>query len=106
MFIINPRKETSIYKAWRTNAEKQLCNMFHDIRESGTSTHWLTDEILQALKAHLDSPEFKVKQVKAQMNKGSAWRGSVDIGGSTTIECVQLRMVNIVLYSFSYSILY
>ena len=52
VFIIDPREKASIYKAWKTRAEKHLRDMFHDIRESNASTHWLTDEIFQALRAH------------------------------------------------------
>ena len=52
MFTVNPCKEASIYKAWRTRARKQLCDMFHDIRENDANTYWLTDEILQALRGH------------------------------------------------------
>ena len=48
MFIIDLREESSIYKTWRTWARKRLHDMFHDIRESGTSTYWLIDEIFQA----------------------------------------------------------
>ena len=47
MFIIDPCDEASIYKA-----EKQLRNIFNDICENDTSTHWLIEEILQALRAH------------------------------------------------------
>ena len=65
IFIIDPCTEASIYKAWRTRAGKWLRDMFHDIYENDVSTHWLTDEILQALRAHLDSLEFQAKQVKA-----------------------------------------
>ena len=64
MFIIDPRKEAVIYRAWRTKAGKCLYDMFHDIRENAASIHWLTEEILQALRAHWDSPAFKAKQVK------------------------------------------
>ena len=52
VFIIDPREEASIYKAWKTKAGKRLHDMFHDIRKNSTSIHWLTDEILQALRAH------------------------------------------------------
>ena len=37
MFIIDPREEASIYRAWRTRAKKQLCDMFHDIHENDAS---------------------------------------------------------------------
>ena len=52
VFIIDPREEAAIYRAWRTRAGKHLRDMFYDIRVKDTSTHWLTDEILQALRAH------------------------------------------------------
>ena len=37
--IIDQREETSIYRAWRIRAGKCLRDMFHDIRENGTSIH-------------------------------------------------------------------
>ena len=52
MFIIDPREEAAIYRAWRTRAGKCLRDMFHDIRVNSSSTHWLTDKILKALRAH------------------------------------------------------
>ena len=104
MFIIDPCEEAFIYRAWRTRAGKRLRDMFHDIYENGASTYWLTDEVLQALRAHWNSPRFKAKQVKARTSKGSTRGGSLHIGGSTNIEGTQLRMINIVLYSFSCSI--
>ena len=104
VFIIDPHEEATIYMVWRTRAEKRLHNMFHDICENGTSTHWLMDKILQALRAHWDSPAFKAKQVKAQMSRGSVHSGSLYTGGSTTIEGTRLRMVSIVFLSFSFSI--
>ena len=61
MFIIDPREEAAIFKAWQTRARKHLRDMFHDIRVKDASTHCLTDEILQALRAHWDSPTFKEK---------------------------------------------
>ena len=36
-------------------ARKQLRDMFHDIRKNNASTHWLTNDILQALRAYWDS---------------------------------------------------
>ena len=51
-FTIDPCKEASIYKVWRTRVGKRFHNMFHDIRENDASTHWLIDDILQALKAY------------------------------------------------------
>ena len=78
--------------------------MFHDIRNNDANTYWLADEVLQALRAHWNSLGFKVKQVKAQTSKGLARGGSLHTGGSTNIEGTRLRMVNIALYSFSYSI--
>ena len=104
VFIIDPCKKASIYRAWRTRVGKCLHGMFHDIHENGMSTHWLMDEIFQALRAHWDSHAFKAKQVKARTNIGSAHGGSLYTGGSTTIEGKWLRMVNIVLFSFSFSI--
>ena len=104
MFIINPPEKATIYRTWRTRARKRLCDIFHDICENGASTHWFTNEILQALRAHWDSPAFKEKQVKAQMSRGSAHGGSLYTGGSTTIEGTRLRMVNIIFFSFSFSI--
>ena len=79
--------------------------MFHDIRVKDASTHWLTDEILQALRAHWDSPTFKEKQVKAWTSRGSARGGSLHTRDSTTIEGTQLKMVNIIPFLFSFSIL-
>ena len=58
MFIIDPCEEALNYRVWRTRVENQLCDMFHDIRENDASIYWLTDEILQVLKAlriHLGS---------------------------------------------------
>ena len=81
MLIIDPREEAAIYRAWRTKAEKRLRDMFHDICVKDASTHWLTDEILQALKA-----AFKEKQVKAWTSRGSTCGGSLHTGSSTTIE--------------------
>ena len=52
VFIIDPCEEVATYRAWTTKAEKRLCDMFHDIRVKDASTYWLTDEILQALRAH------------------------------------------------------
>ena len=104
MFTIDPCEEAFIYKAWRTKAEKWLCNMFHEICENDANTHWLTDDILQALRAWWDSPEFKAKQVKAQASRRLARCGSLHTGGSTTVKGMQLRMVNMILYSFNYSI--
>ena len=78
--------------------------MFHDIRVKDASTHWLMDKILQALRAHWDSPAFKEKQVKVQTTKGSARDGSLHTGDSTTIEGMRLRMINIVIFLFSFSI--
>ena len=100
MFTIDPRKETSIYKAWRTRAGKLLANMFCDIRENDANTHWLIENILQALNEYWDSPEHRVKQVKARGSKGLAWGGSLHTGGSTTIEGSRLRIVNIILYTY------
>ena len=71
-FTIDPHKEASIYKAWRTKAGKRLRDMFHDICENDASTHWLTEDILQALRAYWDSPKYKAKQVKAWASKRSA----------------------------------
>ena len=51
VFTIDPREEVAIYRAWRTRAEKRIRDMFHDIRVKEVSTHWLTDEIFQALRA-------------------------------------------------------
>ena len=96
MFIIDSREEASIYKAWRTKVGKHLRDMFRDICENGTSTHLLTDEILQALRVHWSSPEFKANQVKARTSKGSTCSGSLHTRGSTTIEGTWLRMVNII----------
>ena len=45
VFIIDPREEAAIYRAWRTRVEKCRCSMFHDIRVKEASTYWLTDEI-------------------------------------------------------------
>ena len=45
VFIIDPREEAVIYRAWRTRVEKCRCSMFHDIRVKEASTYWLTDEI-------------------------------------------------------------
>ena len=104
MFIIDPRKEASIYKAWKSKAVKRLRDMFHDIRENDASTHWLTDEILQALRTHWDLIGLKAKQMKARRCRESARDGSLYTRGSTTIEDMQLRMVNIIFYLFSYSI--
>ena len=104
VFIIDPCNEAAIYRAWRTRVEKRLHNMFHDIRVKDASTHWLTDEILQALKAHWDSPAFKEKQVKARTSRGLTCGDSLHTGGSATIEGTQLMMVNIVIFLFSFSI--
>ena len=104
MFIIDQREEAAIYRVWRTRAGKRLRDMFHNIRVKDASTHWLTDEILKALRPYWDSPAFKEKQVKAQMSRGSARGGSLHIGGFITIESMQLKMVNIVLFLFSFSI--
>ena len=59
VFIIDPREEVSIYKEWRAKARKDLHNIFHDIQENGANTHWLLDKILQALRAHWDSPGLR-----------------------------------------------
>ena len=79
--------------------------MFHDIRNNGASNHWLTDEILQVLRAHWDSPRFKAKHVKARTSRGLARGGSLHTGGSTTVEDMLQRMVNNIFDSYSYSIL-
>ena len=52
MFTIDSCEETLIYKAWRTRAGKQLFDLFNDIRENDGSIHWLTEDILQALRAY------------------------------------------------------
>ena len=104
MFIIDSHEKAAIYRAWRTRASKRLHDMFHNIREKSASTQWLTKEILQAVKVHWDSLAFKAKQVKAWTSRGLACDGSLHIGGSTTIEGTRLRMVNIVFFSFSFSI--
>ena len=104
VFIVDSREEAAIYRVWRTRAEKGLYNMLHNIRVKDASTHWLTDEILQAVRAHWDSPTFKKKQVKARTSRGSAHGGSLNTGGSTTIEGTRHRMVNIVCFFFSFSI--
>ena len=70
----------------------------------GASIHWLMDEILQALRAHWDSPAFKKKQVKAWTSSESTRGGFLHTGGSTTIEGTRLRMVNIIFFLFSFSI--
>ena len=74
--------------------------MFLNIGENNASTYWLTKEILQALKAYWESPEYKMKQVKARVSRGSARGGSLHIGGSTTIKGTRLRMVNIIFYTY------
>ena len=56
--------------------------MFHDIRENDASIYWLTNEILQVLRAHYDSPRFKAKQVKAQTSRKLA-RGGFYWGHAT-----------------------
>ena len=66
MFTIDPHKMTLIYKAWRTRAGNQLHDIFYDICKNDASTHWLTEDILQALKAYWDSPEYKAKQVNRE----------------------------------------
>ena len=52
MFTFDPYDETSIYKVWRTKVNKRLCDMFYDIRANDASTHWLTEDIIQALRAY------------------------------------------------------
>ena len=64
LFIIDPCDEVSIYRTWRTRAGKRLRDIFYDIRENGASINWLTDEILQELRAYWDSPGFKAKQAR------------------------------------------
>ena len=71
--------------------------MFYDIRENDANTQWLTEDILQALRAYWDSPEYKAKQVKALASRELAQGGSLYTGGSTTIEGTWLRMVNLVI---------
>ena len=95
--IIDSREEAAMYRAWRTRAGKWLRDMFHDIRENDASIHWLSDEVLQALRAHWDSPEYKAKQVKTRASRGSARGGSFHTRGSTTIESKRLWMVNFAL---------
>ena len=65
MFTNDPGDEASICRAWRIKARKQLRDIFYDIHKKDASTHWLIDEILQALKAYLDPPGFKTKQMNA-----------------------------------------
>ena len=55
-------------------ASKWLRDMFHNIHENDANTHWLTDDIFQALRAYWDLPEFKVK---AWASRGSARGGSL-----------------------------
>ena len=52
MFIIDLREEAAIYRMWRIRGGKRLGDMFHDNRENDANIHWLTDEILQVLRAH------------------------------------------------------
>ena len=98
-FTIDPCEEALIYKAWRTKAGK-LRNMFYDICENDASTHWLTEYILQALRAYWDSLGYKMKQVKVRANRGTVRGGLLHTRVSTTIEGTQLRMVNIIPYTY------
>ena len=70
-FTIDPRTEALINKAWRTRAGKQLRDMFYDICKNDASTHWLTEDLLQALRAYWDLPKYNAKQVKARASRGS-----------------------------------
>ena len=102
IFAIDSREENSILKAWWTGANKRLRDIFHDIRENDASTHWLIEDILQALRAYWDSPEYKMKQVKAQASRGSARGDPLHTGGSTTIEGKRLNGKYHPLHLFSY----
>ena len=94
-FIIDPAKDTIMYKAWRSWASKFLCDMYQDVGfGKGIDHSWLQEAHLWVLQEYWATPDFQAKSEKSKANKASIKGGSLYCGSLTTLAGMKANMVS------------